>query len=68
MSGSTDDLNGATVAVDGFVNGRPLSAVLLRGKRGEYRLGSGASQEEQEWLAQEINNQLRRIDRDGEIV
>lgn len=58
VEGDARDLLGALVDTEMYVNGRPVTALLLREGTRRHAVGAGLDPVEQEWLRQEINSFL----------
>ncbi|KAG2424567.1 hypothetical protein HXX76_014447 [Chlamydomonas incerta] len=58
QEGSTRDLSGARVVTTAFINGVPQTSIEVLAGVNRYRFGEGLEMVEQQWLVQEINDQI----------
>jgi hypothetical protein len=63
--GSTEELDGATVEITGYVNDAPTHAMRLAAGADAWLIGSGLPVAELEWLAQEVNAHLEGLRRES---
>eukprot|EP00198_Chlamydomonas_reinhardtii_P000872 XP_001690207.1 predicted protein [Chlamydomonas reinhardtii] len=61
QEGSTRDLSGARVVTTAFINGVPQTAIEVLAGVNRHRFGEGLEMVEQQWLVQEINDQIAEL-------